>query len=94
MIRSGYAIWLLAVCACGGYQPPNPSPGDIDACAAKCARLAELGCETAGPTPEGATCEDRCETAERSGYTTTHPACVAEATSCEDAEERSKRGCE
>jgi len=72
------AAALLACSPTPGPQPP-PAP---EACEAACARLAELGCPEAAPTPDGGMCTDVCLNVELSGYATANPRCIAEAESC------------
>jgi hypothetical protein len=74
-----------------GCTPRYPDP--TQACAAACDRLAELECEAAQPTPEGATCLMICLDTEGTHWTTMHPACVAVAESCEEASRVSADGC-
>lgn len=93
-MRSLLALALLTACAaCTAYTwdpplPPRPPPeqSDAGACERACARLSELGCEEAQPTPGGATCLEVCETAETSGYFTLDPNCIAEVGQCSDVE--------
>ena len=63
-----------------GPQPVDAAPG---ACVDACARLAELGCPEAEPTPDGGSCVDVCVNVEQSGYVTLDPACIARATNCD-----------
>jgi hypothetical protein len=83
---------LILVSGCGLLHVDHPIMPEV-ACSNACARLAELGCESAKPTPEGTTCEQICYDTEASGFSTMHPKCVAEATSCEDADHVSAHGC-
>ena len=83
------AAIVLALCAscCAPAYDPGPSPvdaGTLDDCERACARLAELGCPEAEPTPEGATCVDVCWNAESSGVVTLDPVCVAAINSCDE----------
>jgi len=73
---------------------PRPvAPGGPDACPAACARLRALGCAAGSPTPAGRTCEAWCDATERTGYATMHPACVAVARDCDEADRVSAEGC-
>jgi len=100
MTRFGYlmiiggAVLLVLWLLCLGLQGCTPRyPDPTQACAAACDRLAELECEAAQPTPEGATCLMICLDTERTHWTTMHPACVAVAESCEEASRVSADGC-
>jgi hypothetical protein len=84
-------VYLLAM-SCGPARPPV-SPG-LASCPAACDNLRNMQCPWAADTPAGATCEQRCENRERSGYDTGHPECVAIATSCEQADGFSASGCD
>jgi len=84
-------LLLIALSAC---VPPQPPPNATEPCQQACTRLRDLGCDAGATTPTGATCEQVCETAERSGYATIHPECVAVAGTCEDAERVSREGCQ
>ena len=77
-------LFLGAHCNENGGQKPEPSPADPESCEAACARLAELGCPEAEPTPEGATCTEVCENVEHSGAVTLNPACVVGIDSCDE----------
>jgi len=89
----GLAVGILLGGACTPARPPlNPDGGA--SCPAACARLRVLGCPWAAPTPAGATCEQRCEATESTGYTTAHPQCVAVARDCDEADRVSAEGCE
>jgi hypothetical protein len=70
--------------------------GTPDDCEAACDNLLELGCDGAegspGPdeeygTPDDVPCADVCREIMTEGGITMHPACVAEAESCEAVEE-------
>lgn len=87
---SSLAIWA-AVLSCGGVQP---APDPTDPCEAMCATGERLHCDFADTTPGGVSCVAMCITTERTGYTTMHPLCVAQATSCADADRRSQYGCQ
>jgi len=89
----GAMMWLLSIAGCPRWSPPDDPPKPVAACEAACARLVELGCDAGQPTPEGTTCVQVCEDTERTGWTTMHPDCVAEAASCEEAERVSGEGC-
>jgi hypothetical protein len=84
-------ITLSLACSPTPLTPVNP--GGLSACPAACARLADLQCPWAGPTPSGATCVDRCEATERTQYATGHPQCVAVARDCDEADRVSAEGC-
>lgn len=87
----GVAVGFMLASSC--YPQPITPPA-TEPCAAMCATGRRLACEWAATTPSGATCETVCETVEATGYDTLRPSCVAEAASCEDAERRSREGCQ
>lgn len=74
------ALALALGAHCGNN--PGPNEGDPESCADACARLAELECPEAEPTPEGASCVEVCENVEGSGTVTLNPACVIGITAC------------
>lgn len=78
---------LLAAVACFQKPPAEEPKGEPEACPAACAKLRELGCEEAEPTPNGATCEDVCKSIETSNLVSVGPACVARAETCESVGE-------
>lgn len=88
-------LWFaLLLSACGGWLPPEPVPVDGDACERYCAVGERLGCGYAEPTPNGTPCVQVCYDTEATGWTTCHPACVADhATSCAEADRLSASGC-
>lgn len=90
----GAMIWLLSMAQCARWTPPDDPPRPATACEAMCETGAKLGCVWAEPTPEGTTCQAICEETEQTGWTTMHPACVATAKSCLEAEYLGKHGCE
>lgn len=90
---------LLAVVGCASGPHPVPPKERPDASPARCddacARLAELGCESALPTPgpdripgtnDDGTCERICQTVQSSGATALDLACIIQAPSCEASE--------
>jgi hypothetical protein len=81
-------IWLAA-CNPLVVEPqlpePPPAPGAVP-CPVACARLAELGCPEADPTPDGASCVDVCQNVEDSGVLRYPTGCVAAATTCAEAQ--------
>jgi hypothetical protein len=83
----------LIIFGCNHYKPPKPIPDVELACEAECANLRKLDCPWAKDTPAGATCEQRCESRESTGYTTGYPHCVANAKTCEEADHFSAYGC-
>lgn len=86
--------WLVVLLLIGcTHVPPQPPPDVLSDCAMACERLRYLECEAAQPTPDGHTCLEMCETTEATGYTTTHPECIAMASDCEDADRLSQEGC-
>lgn len=79
------ALVTLALLACSAV-PPAPAPydgGDPASCDDACAHLAELGCEEAEPTAEGATCVEVCRNVEGSSIVSLNPSCVVLVESCE-----------
>lgn len=88
------ALATLPIAACATYQELSPqsvpttvTPGSEEDCKAACANGRTLRCEFSENTPDGGTCEAMCRNAESSGYTSMHPACVAQAKSCEQADD-------
>jgi hypothetical protein len=81
---------LLALVGCRVSPPTPPAPVDAatppGACAAYCARMTELACEIAEPTPAGAACLDVCEAVRLSGIIVWDLACRAAAPTCEAAD--------
>jgi hypothetical protein len=69
------ALQIAATCS---THPVEPEPG----CEAACQRMRELGCEEGNPTPEGATCEEICIEAERSGLADVDTKCIVELEAC------------
>jgi len=63
-MRKSLSAFLFALCiSCRPAPVPTPNPVGAPTCKDVCARLADLKCEAAKPTPEGATCEDVCKNA-------------------------------
>lgn len=88
MTRAALVALLVGACSPQPFpldppRPPPPDAGTLSDCELACARLAELGCPEAKPTPAGASCVDVCWNAEDSGVVTLDPACVARTTSCD-----------
>lgn len=94
----GLALALLR-CASGQPEvvtPPKERPDASPArCGDACARLAELGCESALPTPgpdripgteDDGTCERVCKAVQASEATALDLGCVVAAASCEASE--------
>jgi len=92
-------VFVPALMACGACRenpvtPPDPADGGaggapvvvLEPCERGCLRLAELGCEEAEPTDEGASCVDVCRNVEDSGAVTLEPECVAQIAQCEDVD--------
>jgi len=74
---------------------PEPvTPDVVDDCARACIRLSELGCYAGATTPNGATCEEVCHETEATGWSTMHPACIALAKDCKEADRLSAEGCD
>lgn len=92
---------LAATCAHVDPLKPEPSPAPPDVvpfppdpvgvagasgCAAACAKLAQLGCPEAKPTPKGASCVEVCaNTQGDSSPVSLQTDCVVRAGSCDDA---------
>lgn len=75
--------------------PPGPSPvtdggSETDEarrpCLAVCRRLTALGCPSARPTAEGASCTVVCENLQSSGVAKLDVECMKKAASCEAAD--------
>lgn len=87
-----YVVLLLFLSGCPKPLPvvPVPSPGDagdVEAtCVTACARLTELGCLAALPTPEGASCVTVCQNIQESGVMLWNLDCVSKATNCKAAD--------
>ncbi len=75
---------LLIALALASCSPPI-APAPATPCEAACARLAELGCEEAKPSPGGVACLVVCERAASQNVDLTCGGTVARATSCEAA---------
>jgi hypothetical protein len=87
---------LLIAClvGCGPYAPP-PEDGTKDDCAEACANMISLGCEGANGSPgadqtygteDDLSCERVC-LVYMEPPSTMHPACVAQASSCEEVDQ-------
>lgn len=80
------ALLLLVLAGCPRPVPPPVPPGPADAaaasCASMCARLADLGCPAAKPTPEGASCEKVCQNVQDSGLILWNLECRTRAPTC------------
>lgn len=75
----------------GGSAEPGGTGGDAGSggahpCERACARLAQLGCPEAKPTPGGGSCVSVCQNVEDSGIVTLDPECVAKISSCAEIE--------
>lgn len=88
------ALPSLSVNACATYQDISPksvpttvTPGSDDDCKAACANGRALHCVFAESTPGGGSCEEVCHNSETSGYASMHPACIAQAKTCERADD-------
>lgn len=80
-------IALLVLAACSGsttcrLTSPTPSPTRPPSCEDACARLDELDCPAAKPTPNGASCAEVCTNAEKSGLALWGLSCIVTAPSC------------
>ncbi len=89
---------LLFTTACATTQELSPRSdlrpipaGTDDDCQAACVNGRRLRCVFAENTPEGGTCEAMCHNSETSGYVSMRPACMAKATSCEQADDCSNQ---
>lgn len=73
-------LWalLFIVPSCTADGPPQPDP-----CDQACAKMRQLSCEAAAPTPEGETCEQVCQEAK----SLLNPACREKQASCEAMDE-------
>jgi hypothetical protein len=65
----------------GGAPEPEPRNG----CGEMCARLAELGCDAANPTPEGATCLDVCRNVVEQTTVRLNFDCIVASRTCSEA---------
>ena len=75
-------------------QPPGPAPvpppvptsdsGHQPTCAGVCQHWAELGCQEANGTPDGASCVEVCENVMDSGVFEWDLECKADVVSCDD----------
>lgn len=98
------ATAIAVFAACQGCPPPSPViPPDpqqdsgydvLRPCELACLHLHVLGCESAEPTPNGATCVEVCEHTESLSYTTMHPDCIPLAANCDEADQLSADGCD
>lgn len=78
---------LLSLSACPRPipAPVPPSPGDggeVATCVTACARLTELACLAALPTPEGASCVTVCQNIQESGVMLWNLDCISRSPSC------------
>lgn len=78
-----HVLFALLV-SCVPVAPVSPD-ADVG-CEKACAHLAALKCEEAEPTPNGATCFEWCDNAERN-FNDMHTGCINSATSCDAARE-------
>lgn len=78
------AAVLLLVLGCATVPPPPPSGSP--SCETACARLEQLHCTAAKPTPTGASCTEVCANIESSGYVEYGVACVTNALTCDKAD--------
>ena len=81
-----FALALTAI-ACSGATCRVPVRPATASCATACERLVELGCPAAEPTPKGASCEEVCLNAERSGLALWGVNCITSAPDCAAADE-------
>jgi hypothetical protein len=90
-------VLLIFLAGCPKPFPPTPpGPGTTDAgtdaeeakrpCLAACRRLSKLACESARPTPEGASCTLVCENVQASGVISWNIECIRKAESCAAAD--------
>jgi hypothetical protein len=90
-----FVFAMASVLACPRPLPPAPpvppadpsQDGGAGGCAQACARLRELGCAAARPTPRGASCVEVCGNVESSGQVSWGPSCVVRSNSCAEASE-------
>ncbi len=97
MLKSSLLIALLTLplstAGCDPHEfapravPQDPHSGTAEDCAAACKNGRKLACVFAENTPEGGTCEAVCLNSETSGYASMNPACMAQAKSCEQADD-------
>ena len=80
------AVLLVLLAGCPLPDPVEPTPVYGATCADVCAHAAELGCPSAEPTPDGASCEAVCESVQASGIVRWDLGCRAAARTCEDAD--------
>lgn len=84
MIRYTFALlWGLVVFACASTTPEPDGAKRGASCASACTQLRYLSCEAAEPTGEGATCEEVCETVQKSGVIHWDLGCRSKAKTCE-----------
>jgi hypothetical protein len=97
-----FLVFVPTLMACGACRenpvtppdPPDPADGGaggapvvvLEPCERACLRLAELGCEEAQPTDDGASCVDVCRNVEDSGAVSLDPECVVQIAQCEDVD--------
>lgn len=78
-------ICAIGAVGCPPTPPPNP-PSAPDAgagsCPLVCDHLRALSCPGGAPTPEGATCEQVCQTIQESGIVHWNLTCRAAASTC------------
>jgi hypothetical protein len=90
LVRLLAALVLAAgLAGCPPKPPPppeKPGPAGGPGCDVGCARLAELGCDAAKPTPQGASCIEVCQNVQASGITSWDIPCMQRATSCPEAD--------
>jgi hypothetical protein len=80
------AHYIIAIATLAACNRPAADPSVHVDCYAACETGRRLGCAWTETTPAGLTCEAWCERTEATGYTTMHPACVAAAKTCEEAD--------
>ncbi len=91
-MRTWIAIAIIMVAGCAPAKSPSTIT-DPGSCEDACNRLQAMGCVAGQPTPKGTPCVQVCLDTERTGYTTMHPACVADARTCDEADLVSAEGC-
>lgn len=100
LILGTLAFALVMLLLANGCPPPPLPPvvdpsqpdggaeaGDSSPCGRACARLEQLGCPEAKPTPKGTTCSEVCENAVAEGIKLDTD-CIERATACSDVNDK------
>ena len=82
-----FGVLLISMIAgCPQPLPPPAPPTGTPSCETACARLEQLGCNAAKPTPGGTTCATVCTNVETSGVVLYGVECVMVAETCAAAD--------